>query len=263
MSPNRRTKASSKPSEARNTPPPSKSAKDVRSREELRRERDEVVESRRIRRAIRAEFEEAQARGIGVGETTRKENVHTSESPILSGGDIDADWKRADVGEETVGGTVSTPDQDVVDELGEAAGVEYADNEPLDPEEKILRRDRERWELNPASSESFQENQREQDEEFESSPRPPSLARNYATPKKAAQAAAANVTPPTAQARTAKKPAVGSVARKNASSGQNASGKTAAARNTPAKPPQTPKGKQASTKPAAAKRTQTGRGKQR
>jgi hypothetical protein len=212
---------------------------------------------------VRAEFEEAQARGIGVGEATRRIDVHTSESPILSGGDLDADWKRADVGEETVGGTVSTPDQDVVDELGEAAGVEYADNEPLDPEEKILRRDRERWELNPASSESFQENQREQDEEFESSPRPPSLARKYATPKKGAQTTAALVTPPTAQAGTGKKPSVASIARKNAPAAKNASGKSAIARNASTKPPQTPKGKQAPTKPAAEKRTQAGRGKQR
>src|SRR5204862_352969 len=43
---------------------------------------------------------------------------HTATSPRLSGGDIDADWQRADsVGEEAVGGSVATPDQDDVDEL--------------------------------------------------------------------------------------------------------------------------------------------------
>lgn len=77
---------------------------------------------------------------------------HHSKSPELSGGDIDADWERADqVGEETVGGTVATPDQDRVDELGQAVGLVYQDEEPLHTEDKLQKRDRERWELNPAS----------------------------------------------------------------------------------------------------------------
>ncbi|HJQ13265.1 MAG TPA: DUF6335 family protein, partial [Anaerolineales bacterium] len=53
---------------------------------------------------------------------------------------------------ETVGGSVSTPDQDVVDDLGEAAGLTYRDGEPLDYDAKVLDRDRNRWELNPASA---------------------------------------------------------------------------------------------------------------
>ena len=76
-------------------------------------------------------------------------------SPELSGGDIDAAWDQADVGEETVGGSTPTPDQDVVDQLGVAVGLIYADNEPLDTEEKITKRDDRRWELDPASSEGY------------------------------------------------------------------------------------------------------------
>jgi hypothetical protein len=54
---------------------------------------------------------------------SEREQYHAT-SPKLSGGDPDADWQRADtVGEEAVGGTVATPDQNVVDELGEALGV--------------------------------------------------------------------------------------------------------------------------------------------
>lgn len=190
MSPNRsdRQKAPATRGGARKSTPASRSAKDPGSLEELRRDRDEVVERRQIHRAVKAEFEEAQSRGIGTSEATRRENVHTSESPILSGGDLDADWKRADVGDETVGGSVSTPDQDVVDELGEAAGVEFADDEPLDPEEKILRRDRHRWELNPASSEQFQENQREQDAELELPPQREALTDQSAPPSAAQKA---------------------------------------------------------------------------
>jgi Family of unknown function (DUF6335) len=49
---------------------------------------------------------------------------HTDTSPTLSGGDPDADWQRAQsVGEEAVGGSVKTPGQNVVDEIGEALGV--------------------------------------------------------------------------------------------------------------------------------------------
>jgi hypothetical protein len=68
-------------------------------------------------------------------------------TPELTGGDVDADWMRADsVGEEAVGGTVPTPDQDVVDELGEALGVPRAPDEPVRTSQEILeQRDRQRW----------------------------------------------------------------------------------------------------------------------
>jgi len=79
---------------------------------------------------------------------------HHSKSPGLSGEDVDANWERADqVGEEAVGGTVATPDQDVVEELGEALGLNYADTEPLGTEDKLAQRDLQRWELDPASAE--------------------------------------------------------------------------------------------------------------
>ncbi|MBP6004691.1 MAG: hypothetical protein KA746_14770 [Pyrinomonadaceae bacterium] len=80
---------------------------------------------------------------------------HTDSSPMLSGGDVDAAWDEAAVGEESVGGENPTPDQSVVSELGEAMGITYNDNEPLHTEEKLLERDRHRWELDPASAEDF------------------------------------------------------------------------------------------------------------
>jgi Family of unknown function (DUF6335) len=50
---------------------------------------------------------------------------HHEVNPGLSGGDVDADWQGAQSsGEEAVGGSVATPDQDVVDEIGRALGVE-------------------------------------------------------------------------------------------------------------------------------------------
>ena len=79
-----------------------------------------------------------------------------SVSSDLSGGDVDARWDQAESGgEETVGGSSPTPDQDVVDEIGRAAGVTYEDEEPLRVGEKEHERDEHRWELNPASAEDF------------------------------------------------------------------------------------------------------------
>ena len=78
-------------------------------------------------------------------------------NPELSAGDVDAAWDRGDAGEETVGGSHATPDQDVVDELGKAVGVTYNENEPLKLGEKEEQRDNERWELDPASSEDYEE----------------------------------------------------------------------------------------------------------
>ncbi len=79
----------------------------------------------------------------------------------LSGGDVDATWSGTDDGEEAVGGSTPTPDQDVVDELGKAVGVTYEDNEPLRFGDKVADRDAQRWELDPASSEGYQERLRE------------------------------------------------------------------------------------------------------
>lgn len=51
---------------------------------------------------------------------------------MLSGGDLDADWRRAhDGGDEAVGGSAATPDQDVVDEIGRALGVPQAEEAEL------------------------------------------------------------------------------------------------------------------------------------
>jgi hypothetical protein len=104
---------------------------------------------------VTEEFAEAQRLASG-GELLKRElREHHSRTPELSGGDIDADWAGADVGDETVGGSSPTPDQDVVDELGEAVGLTYEDNEPLHSTEKVEERDRRRWELDPASSEDY------------------------------------------------------------------------------------------------------------
>jgi hypothetical protein len=104
---------------------------------------------------VQQEFAEAQRLASGGEQLKRELREHHSRTPDLSAGDIDADWGRADVGEETVGGSAPTPDQDIVEELGEAVGLTYEDNEPLHTTEKVEERDRKRWELDPASSEDY------------------------------------------------------------------------------------------------------------
>ncbi len=78
--------------------------------------------------------------------------------PVLTGGDVDADWGDAyAVGDEAPGGDNPTPDQDIVDDIGRALGVEYQDNEELKGADKIAERDRHRWELDPASSDDYKD----------------------------------------------------------------------------------------------------------
>jgi hypothetical protein len=73
--------------------------------------------------------------------------LHLQPSATLTGGDVDADRQRAwDSGDEAVGGSVATPDQDVVDELGRALGVEQElDDEVRTADEILHDRDRRRW----------------------------------------------------------------------------------------------------------------------
>jgi hypothetical protein len=74
----------------------------------------------------------------------------------LTGGDIDANYEQANaVGDEAVGGTVATPDQDVVDDLGRAVGIEVDDRSFLRTIDTLSERDDRRWELDPKSSEGY------------------------------------------------------------------------------------------------------------
>lgn len=83
---------------------------------------------------------------------------HPETSPIMTGGDVDADWEDAyAVGDEAPGGDNPTPDQDRVDDIGKALGVTYDDNEELKASDKIADRDKHRWELDPASSEDYRD----------------------------------------------------------------------------------------------------------
>jgi Family of unknown function (DUF6335) len=80
----------------------------------------------------------------------------------VTGGDPDVDIEDAYfTGEEAPGGDNPTPDQDVVEDIGKALGVTYNDNEELKGADKLVERDKHRWELDPASAEDFTEHDKD------------------------------------------------------------------------------------------------------
>ncbi len=100
------------------------------------------------RRLAAARARRARPRAAGRAEEPVTEMLaHEAPSARLSGGDVDADSQNAwSAGDETVGGSTATPDQDVVDELGEALGVPQApDAEVRTSAEILAERDRQRW----------------------------------------------------------------------------------------------------------------------
>jgi hypothetical protein len=103
---------------------------------------------RRPRKAAGHRARESDAAGA-VAAFVAELEARRETSPRLTGGDVDANWQQAwDAGDEAVGGSTSTPDQDVVDELGEALGVAQAPDAEVQSSADILAdRDRHRWAL--------------------------------------------------------------------------------------------------------------------
>ena len=86
---------------------------------------------------------------------------HTETGPAITAGDLDANWELAySSGDEAPGGDNPTPDQDVVDDIGHALGIEYGPTEELRGATKVEDRDKHRWELDPASAEDYSDRRR-------------------------------------------------------------------------------------------------------
>jgi hypothetical protein len=67
--------------------------------------------------------------------------------------DAENDAYRAEVnGDEAVGGSTAVPSQNDTEELAEAVGIVVDDDTPINTEEMLLKRDRDRWELDPESA---------------------------------------------------------------------------------------------------------------
>ncbi|WNM60495.1 DUF6335 family protein [Candidatus Nitrospira neomarina] len=104
--------------------------------------------------AIQEDFSETRVQQESEVVLTRGNN--RQKQARLFGGDLDATMDAGSSGDETVGGSNPTPDQDTVDELGEAVGLTFENSEEL-VGEKVYDRDTHRWELDPASSEDYTE----------------------------------------------------------------------------------------------------------
>ena len=94
----------------------------------------------------------------GRAEILENQQVHGAMTRGITGGDVDVNLEQAYFsGDETPGGDNPTPDQDVVEDIGRAIGIEYQDNEELRASDKVADRDKHRWELDPASAEDYKE----------------------------------------------------------------------------------------------------------
>ena len=121
----------------------------------LARERRRLSDAERLE-SNRMDAQLASSVRAGRNELRHRLAEHTESDPSLTAGDVDAKWDDAyAVGDEAPGGDNPTPDQDRVDEIGHALGIEYQDAEELKGSDKITKRDHHRWELDPASSEDW------------------------------------------------------------------------------------------------------------
>jgi Family of unknown function (DUF6335) len=74
-------------------------------------------------------------------------------SSAPTSGDRDIDPYLAEIdGDESVGGSTAMPEQNDIDDLGDAAGIEIPDGGILHTTEMLEHRDTDRWELDPDSA---------------------------------------------------------------------------------------------------------------
>jgi hypothetical protein len=157
-------KAARKPIRAASKPSPKKPARKTRQKPapqhvapaRLGRERrrlDEIVPTPPSSLDMKRQGSAART---GRAEMAQMHANHASMTPDINAGDVDVNVEDAYFsGDESPGGDNPTPDQEVVDEIGKALGVEYQDSEELRGSDKVAERDKHRWELDPASSEDY------------------------------------------------------------------------------------------------------------
>lgn len=94
----------------------------------------------------------------GRAEMAERLDEHRGMATAITAGDADVDVEDAYfTGDEAPGGDNPAPDEEVVDDIGKALGVQYEDNEELKASDKIVERDKHRWEMDPASSEDYKD----------------------------------------------------------------------------------------------------------
>jgi hypothetical protein len=122
----------------------------------LERMRRQLPESERLGTTKPVDARLMSSARSGHDELRAELNRHTEGGLVLTAGDVDAKWQDAyAVGDEAPGGDNPTPDQDRVDDIGKALGIQYRDDEELKGGDEVTERDRHRWELDPASSDDW------------------------------------------------------------------------------------------------------------
>lgn len=107
---------------------------------------------------IEIPYEGITDRNQGIGKMLETDADNMVISGDVSGGDIDVDQYQAEVdGEEAVGGTTPTPDQNVTEYIEKSVGLEMDDRAFLRTNDILEQRDDQRYELDPTSSEDYQE----------------------------------------------------------------------------------------------------------
>ena len=103
-------------------------------------------------------FDNLGDRDTGLARTLEKLKNTLRAGTGVTGGDLDDNLYQAEVvGEEAVGGQTPTPDQNVTEDLLRSMGIASVDGETVRTKEKLEWRDRQRWELDPESSEDYSE----------------------------------------------------------------------------------------------------------
>ncbi len=139
-------------------PPDSSMLEDL----DLEEIQDDLAEQAPEVTAVRSQLEGVTDRDTGLGRTLHHLIDSASPGASPTGGDIDIDQYQAAVsGEEAIGGTTPTPDQNVVEDLAVSAGIALPDSHPLHVSEMLEHRDSHRWEFDPESAEDYEEHQRE------------------------------------------------------------------------------------------------------
>ncbi|MEC4895324.1 MAG: DUF6335 family protein [Oscillatoria sp. PMC 1051.18] len=98
------------------------------------------------------------SRNTGGGKTIAEATTRMASGGEVTAGDLDANQYQAKVtGDEAVGGLASTPGQNVTEEMQSAMGISSAEKEPVQTADKLERRDENRWQLDPKSSEDYEQ----------------------------------------------------------------------------------------------------------
>jgi len=106
---------------------------------------------------IELPYEGITDRNTGIGEAI-EDSIGGASGGEVTGGDIETNQYQAEVvGDEAVGGTAGTAEQNVTEYLEKAVGLEMDDRSFLRTNDILEQRDDQRWELDPSSSEDYQQ----------------------------------------------------------------------------------------------------------